>query len=44
MRAVLSAFILTSVLLSAGYVAATAQQTKRRVKVTEINRDALAKV
>jgi hypothetical protein len=44
MRAVLSAFIVTSVLLSAGYVAATAQQTKRRVKVTEINRDALAKV
>jgi hypothetical protein len=32
------------VLLSAGYVAATAQQTKRRVKVTEINRDALARV
>jgi hypothetical protein len=44
MRACLSAFILTSVLLSAIYVAAGAQQTKHRVKVTEVNRDALAMV
>ena len=44
MRALLSALSLTSVLLSASYVAATAQQTKHRVTVTEVNRDALAKV
>ena len=43
-RAFLSAFIVTSALLSATYVAATAQRTKHRVKVTEVNRDALAKV
>jgi hypothetical protein len=44
MRACLSAFILTSVLLSAGYVAATAQKTKHHVRVTEVESDALAKV
>ena len=44
MRVFLSAFIVTSVLLSAGYVAATAQKTKHRVAVTEVERDALEKV
>ena len=43
-RACLSAFILTSVLLAAGYVAATAQHTKYGVTVTEVKRHALAKV
>jgi len=44
MRASLTAFILTSVLLAAGYVAATAQHTKYGVTVTEVKRHALAKV
>jgi hypothetical protein len=44
MRACLSAFILTTVLLAAGYVAATAQHTKYGVTVAEVKRDALAKV
>jgi hypothetical protein len=44
MKACLSAFVLTAALMSASYVAATGQQTKHRVKVTEVNRDALAMV
>src|SRR5258706_3366169 len=44
MRALLAAFVVTSVLLCAGYVAATAQQTKHHVRVTEVESDALAKV
>jgi len=44
MRAFLWASIVTSALLSASYIAATAQQTKHRVAVTEVERDALEKV
>jgi len=43
MRVFLSAFIVTSLLLTAGYVAATAQKAKHRVEVTEVERDALEK-
>ena len=45
MRACLSAFILTSVLLAASYVAAIAQHTRSTgVTVTEVKRHALARV